>query len=406
MSFNLKNTSMQIFKIILLIVLFFGINNVTKSQSVPYYFSLSELNNTVFNGALYDIGKADIKTERLSVALGTNEVFPKKIYSLTNLIALRVSVAMNSGKPDVKSLSPEINSLTKLEHLYLQGLEVQNFPSNLTGLSALKTFHLSNAESSLLSFPNFNNFPNLNHCYIALNNNTNLASINNFNSIFDVSSIKELTLFACNLDNSSLNNIEKLSNLLYLELSNNKIENLSFLKKTNLLQVLKLSYNNLKSPLQDFYHLKDLVYLDLSNNKIENLPNEIKNLSSLKVLILDYNNLTIVPNEIGELANLEKLSLRGNNISNVPVELFKLTGLKWLDLSGTNIKSLPIEIINSNIERLEISSKTTEYFEFDAETYAKIKSLKVLSLSIWKAEEKLQKEKKKFRRLRPDVTLF
>ena len=59
--------------------------------------------------------------------------------------------------------------------------------------------------------------------------------------------------------------------------------------------------------------LKNLnaLYLN-SNHTLENLPDEIGNLSSLKVLDISNTSISSLPSSIGRLQNLQELSLSGN----------------------------------------------------------------------------------------------
>ncbi|KAL6590712.1 L domain-like protein [Neocallimastix sp. 'constans'] len=150
-------------------------------------------------------------------------------------------------------------------------------------------------------------------------------------SIFNLSKLKEFTT-----DISSLKNINKLSNLEYLNLDR----------------------NYMKSIPSSIGELKNLVFLDLSGNDITEIPSFIGNLSSLEKLILNDNLFTKLPSSIGNLSKLkyflEILHLLRCNLLALPDSMGNLKKLKQLQMSENNLTKIPevLSKINKNLKYL------------------------------------------------------
>ncbi len=142
-------------------------------------------------------------------------------------------------------------------------------------------------------------------------------------------------VFCADLSSSVLTdlpeNLQELTQLVKLNLYNNKLEVLS---------------DNIAS-------LGELVDLDLSSNDLKSINPIIKEVEYLHMLNLNKNELRDLPAEFGELKNLKTLYLRNNYFEKVPSSITRLNNLKTLDLSINQLTSLPIEMANlKNLEEL------------------------------------------------------
>jgi hypothetical protein len=185
----------------------------------------------------------------------------------------------------------------------------------------------------------------------------------------------EVTLIGCNLSKFPME-IFKLSNLEYLYLQENKINNLpneiGLLKK---LKELNLENNEITSIPSEIGMLTNLEYLNISDNELTTIPDEIGmlhilkdlylnnnilsdfcpsicNLSNLEILSLTDNNIISIPSNINNMRGLQELFLRDNQITHIPVELCELENLNELIIRNNQITELPLEI--TNLENLTL----------------------------------------------------
>ena len=143
--------------------------------------------------------------------------------------------------------------------------------------------------------------------------------------MFMNTSIRELHFAHNHLPNFDVNLINP--HLEYIDLSYNKIENISsnaFLYLTSLLR-LNLSNNNLYKA-----HSFEDRFLVL-----------YKNVGHLKILDLSYNKLSYLPHDTFiSNGNLEQLNMAGNRLQQIDFSIAHLSNLKILDLQSNAIKYL------------------------------------------------------------------
>ena len=116
------------------------------------------------------------------------------------------------------------------------------------------------------------------------------------------------------LEITSIEGIEKFTNLTYLDLHVNNIENISVLEG-----------------------LTNLTELDLWDNKIEDIS-ALEGLTNLTDLDLRYNEIKDI-SALEGLTNLTDLNLENNNVEDISV-LEGLTNLTYLDLSNNNVEDI------------------------------------------------------------------
>lgn len=124
--------------------------------------------------------------------------------------------------------------------------------------------------------------------------------------------------------------------------------------------VLKIFFFSIDSiPNTLFINLTDLLFLDLSNNNLETLPPQTRRLVNLVTLILNNNPLGHFQlRQLPSLINLETLQMRNTQrtLSNFPGNLENLTNLAEVDLSQNSLPKVPDALYQlSNLRRLNLS---------------------------------------------------
>ncbi|XP_067661653.1 CD180 antigen-like [Haliotis asinina] len=200
--------------------------------------------------------------------------------------------------------------------------------------------------------------------------------------------LKHLNTKRLNLGSMNLANIDtiftsspKLS-LHYLNLSHNKLQNISATAFTNIgsLQHLDISYNNIKVLQPSFTKLNNLKILDISHNELKSFDGpavakltsletltashnrfdersqvKLNPLQHLKVLDLSFNTLDDLITT-GNTVKLEELILAGNNISSLDM-IPQADNLRVLDVSQNKITVLGPYIFSSavKLEKVDFS---------------------------------------------------
>ncbi|KAL7588281.1 hypothetical protein Lser_V15G40132 [Lactuca serriola] len=102
-----------------------------------------------------------------------------------------------------------------------------------------------------------------------------------------------------------------------------------------LLDTFLIRKNDLSVIPDDFFGgMKEVKVLDMSFNNITSLPQSLKLLKKLITLDLSYNNELNEISILGELKDLEILKVRATGINVIPEEIGELTNLRLLDAGG------------------------------------------------------------------------
>lgn len=172
-----------------------------------------------------------------------------------------------------------------------------------------------------------------------------------------------------NLDANNLTDIEPikyLTNLEYLDLSRNKIIDISPLG--TLINLKELSIHSKDNELGYVSHLEEisplenltnLLYLDLSNNPITDIS-ALSNLVELQGLDLSYGFIDNIE-ALGNLVDLQILYLSGNPLNNSLQPLSNLEHLIFLDLSNCDLTNCSGLEGLSSLEELWMGEKFTSY---------------------------------------------
>ena len=225
---------------------------------------------------------------------------------------------------------------------------------DVTGLEKFTSLEDLNLRNNLLK--NINvlfTLENLKKLDVAHNNITQITGIN------DLKNLKELNLYDCIVyDLSDLEGMDKLEILNLGENNENKkgvMTNLESLNTLTNLKHLDFSENYTKDILNYIYELTNLEFLNIQNNKIDNIQ-KINNLKNLKELIL-YNNSISSIDALLELDKIEILNLQKNKITTLSGLIdngaMVLKNLKKLNIAENKINSSDeIEFLcNKDIER-------------------------------------------------------
>ncbi|KAI1372725.1 adenylate cyclase [Hypoxylon crocopeplum] len=180
--------------------------------------------------------------------------------------------------------------------------------------------------------------------------------------------------------------IGRASRLTYLDVSNNRLEELEHAELGRLTGLLKLSLanNRLNRLPSDFGFFKALRSLNLSSNFLDKFPTFLCGLESLVDIDVSFNSIACLPDEIGRLRNLEKFVMTNNRLAgSLPSTLSELVNLRELDIKYNTLTSIDIV---SELPKLEILSADHNTISQFVGSFERVRSLKLNSNPITKFE--------------------
>lgn len=153
--------------------------------------------------------------------------------------------------------------------------------------------------------------------------------------------------------------------LTVLDISNNRLEQLEHaeLNKLSSLVSIKISNNKLKHLPPYFGQFTSLRSLNLSSNYIESLPDFLCDLEGLVDLDISFNTVRTLP-KIGRLTTLERLWATNNMLHGSFPESFKeLKNLKEVDLRFNGLTDIDIFATLPKLEQLMVGHNIISKFE-------------------------------------------
>lgn len=176
--------------------------------------------------------------------------------------------------------------------------------------------------------------------------------------------------------------ISAASRLTYLDISNNRLEELDHasLEKHGSLVALKMSNNRLRSLPDSFSNFKSLRSLNVSSNHLTFLPMFICELATLVDLDISFNSIKAFPLEIGQLSTLERLIATNNSLAGSLPQTFNLLGsLKELDLRFNALQNVDVVAELPRLELLVVSHNAIQGFQH---SFSKLRALHMDSCPI------------------------
>ena len=260
-------------------------------------FSIVSTNGQLRTKATLDYETQSIYSVTITVSDG----------SLTDSISVTISVAPVGGT----TIDPPLSDRTQqVRDAIVRAAKVGSV-DDVTGahLAAISRLSLSSKGITSLKTGDFAGLTNLQYLYM------------NRNSINDISTLANLT------------------SLINLELHSNSISDISALENLTSLTNLNLMHNSI-SDISALSGLTSLTNLGLNNNSISNIS-VLEHLTALKTLLLSRNSISNI-SVLEHLTSLKDLALYGNSISDISVlsDLSKLRGLGLSKNSITDISAL------------------------------------------------------------------
>lgn len=199
------------------------------------------------------------------------------------------------------------------------------------------------------------------------------TKVADFEVLQELPALRRLTLKSCNINDLDIKKVLALTNLTYLDLTNNNISEISLIGSLSRLYYLNLSNNDIVD-MSSLARLKKLTTLNISGNAVKNIEwiVELKELTSVNLSdnhIKDFmgladlrlTELTLDDSEISDIKfltnmkSLKNISLRNNKVSDL-LPLKSFSKLETLDVSGNEIVDYSPLATCSNFSILTCSS--------------------------------------------------
>lgn len=178
--------------------------------------------------------------------------------------------------------------------------------------------------------------------------------------------------------------IASASRLTYLDISNNRLEDLEHasLEEHGALVALKMSNNRFSSLPDNFSKFKSLRSLNLSSNYLLEFPSFICELVTLVDLDVSFNEMHSLPMQIGQLSALTKLTATNNRLTGTLPSTFAMLGsLKELDLRYNELDNVDVIAELPRLEGVVLSHNKISGLQ---KSFAKLRALHLNSNPVTK----------------------
>jgi len=286
------------------------------------------------------------KRQRL-LELNLSNCFLREIppSSLSSFFSTPISVELqklNLEKNNLSRISPKLFlTYTCLQYLNLSYNDFQILPDELNVLVSLRELNI--AGNQLREIPaSWRTFSSLQR----LNIGANLIQDIPLSFLGAFTRTLEEFDYSFNRLQSPPNSIFSLTQLRILKLSHNELTTVSnaFAAFQDTLEVLDLSENRLTN-ISDLKALTNLVSLSIGSNAIKILPEELFiHLTKLETLNLRCNRLESISESLGKLEKLTELNCENNKLSRLPDSIGQLRNLRFLNVMNNMLIELPHQL--------------------------------------------------------------
>ncbi|XP_042939436.1 receptor-like protein 6 [Carya illinoinensis] len=300
----------------------------------------------------------------------SNDSISCSLDNSSSLFKLRYLQNLNLASNDFNSseIPSEFNKLSNLVYLNLSHAGFQGqIPSTISHLKRLVSLDLRNWYSLKLENPNLNmlvqNLSKLAELYLSGVD----ISMKGYEwgpaLSFSLPNLRVLSLSRCNLSGPFDSSLVNLKSLSIIRMSNNNLSSPipDFFADFRNLTTLIFSSSSLNGKFPErIFQIPTLQMVDLSNNfELEGFFPDFPSNGSLQTLVLSSTKLSrSLPYSIGNLKLLSEVDLYSCNFSGeIPKSMENLTQLLHLDLSGNRFNgSIPSLSMSKNLKTIDLSS--------------------------------------------------
>lgn len=174
--------------------------------------------------------------------------------------------------------------------------------------------------------------------------------------------VRSIVFRECKLDEEFLSKA-RFHKLKSFNATDCKLKKFDFGQYYNLdsLTSLTIVHNLLEKIPKNIEKLSNLKNLDLSNNKIDKISKRLFVCDQISSINLSYNNISVIPKEMGKLSKLTRLFISGNKISEIGENLDK-TKLLYIDCKNNFINNIHPDFYKIKLEFLDISTNNLSSF--------------------------------------------